>query len=284
MNAFLLAISISSTVLQNSFFNLVSKKHFKNKRDMYTFNLYTYAMCVLLFGIMMAEGGISLFTLGLASIFGLATFIGYIFKMRAYANGPMHITTLITTSSMIIPALSGAMIFGEAFSIYKGLAIIALVFFIFLSTKRDGGGQSISGKWFACCVISFFATGSIGVMQKIHQASEYKNELSAFLAVAFVFSLFFAAIMQKKEKADSGIKKSTIAIAAVCGICTFTMNFLNLRLSGIIPAQIFFPLVNGGAIFLSSLVSFLVFREKLTLRQFAGLLGGIVSLIVICLV
>jgi len=62
------------------------------------------------------------------------------------------------------------------------------------------------------------------------------------------------------------------------------MNFLNLRLSGLLPSQLFFPLVNGSAIVLSSLMSVLLFKEHLSKKQTVGLVGGIASLIVMCFV
>ena len=58
----------------------------------------------------------------------------------------------------------------------------------------------------------------------------------------------------------------------------------NLKLSGLLPSQLFFPVVNGSAIILSSVMSVLLFKEKLTKRQVVGLLGGIISLVAICLV
>jgi multidrug transporter EmrE-like cation transporter len=61
------------------------------------------------------------------------------------------------------------------------------------------------------------------------------------------------------------------------------MNFLNLKLSGILPSQLFFPLVNGSAIILSTAASFIIFKEKLTSRQIVGLFGGIAALIAICI-
>ena len=73
-------------------------------------------------------------------------------------------------------------------------------------------------------------------------------------------------------------------MAAVCGVCIFGMNFLNLRLSGLLPSQLFFPVVNGSAIVLSSLFSVLLFKERLTKKQIVGLLGGLLCLVAICLV
>lgn len=69
-----------------------------------------------------------------------------------------------------------------------------------------------------------------------------------------------------------------------CGVCAFCMNYINMKLSGILPSQLFFPLVNGSAIVLSSLVSIFFFKEMPTQKQVVGLCGGILSLILICVV
>jgi len=75
-----------------------------------------------------------------------------------------------------------------------------------------------------------------------------------------------------------------VIIGLICGGCSFGMNYINLKLSGLLPSQLFFPLVNGSAIVLSSLMSVILFKERLSKRQTIGLVGGIVSLIAICLV
>jgi multidrug transporter EmrE-like cation transporter len=62
------------------------------------------------------------------------------------------------------------------------------------------------------------------------------------------------------------------------------MNYINLKLSGLLPSQLFFPLINGSAIILSSLSSVFIFKESLSKKQVVGLVGGILSLIAICLV
>ena len=80
------------------------------------------------------------------------------------------------------------------------------------------------------------------------------------------------------------VKLLAMLLAIICGICTYGMNLLNLKLSGLLPSQLFFPLVNGSAIVFSSLISVTVFKEHISKKQTAGLIGGIISLIMICLV
>ncbi|MBQ8352103.1 MAG: EamA family transporter [Clostridia bacterium] len=276
-------LSISSMVLQNCLFNNVCKKDLTTNDHVYRFNIIAYAVCILLFGLSLIGGSLSLFTVLLALLFGTVTALSNLYKMRSLSTGPMHITLLITTSSMIIPTMSGVF-FGEGFSIPKLILVIVLIGFLYLSLDTKKGGEKANRRWLFFCALAFLLQGSIGVLQKVHQSSPYKEETNGFLLIAFVCSLLYSRIRAKKSFAALHFNKKHVMLAVVCGLCTYCMNFLNLRLSGLLPSQLFFPLVNGSAIVLSSLMSVLLFKERLTRRQLVGLCGGILSLIGICLV
>ena len=74
-----------------------------------------------------------------------------------------------------------------------------------------------------------------------------------------------------------GIKSRATALAVVCGLFVAIINKINLYLSGQMPSIIFFPIVNGGVIILSSAIAVAVFGEKLSLKQKLGIIVGIVS-------
>lgn len=100
-------ISISSMVLQNCLFNNICKKELTTNDHIYRFNMIMYAVCIALFGIAVLGGQVSAFTIALGLMFGVVTALSNFYKMRALTSGPMHITLLVTTSSMIIPTMSG---------------------------------------------------------------------------------------------------------------------------------------------------------------------------------
>ena len=277
-----IVLSITSMVTHNCLLNKSCKKDLPTQAHIYHFNILSYVVCILLFGILTLQSGLSWYTLLIGILFGVITALSAVYKMLALSNGPMHITLLITTASMIIPTFSGVF-FGEGFSLPKFLVVGVLLFFIYLSLGKNEGG-SFSKRWFFYSAIAFVLQGTIGVLQKIHQSSVYKNETGGFLLIAFLCSLIFSRIRAKKPFSELRFTKRLVFFAFLCGICTFGMNFINLRLSGLLPSQLFFPLINGSSIVISSLASLLLFKEKLTKRQLVGLVGGIVSLILICLV
>ncbi len=282
VNYILLSVSMLSIVLQNGLFNNVSKTKLKNKYDRFNYNSWLYLICFVMFAALCIGKAITLYSVLLGLAFGVATMLSNYSKITALGKGPMHITTLIITSSMIVPALSGVVMFGEKFSIGKALAILLLIFFIYISLKKDKE-TTFNKSWVIYCALAFIFQGIIGIIQKIHQSSTHKNELFVFLAVSFLFSCIFSKCLSLGGKDKLNFTKKEYAFAFICGICTFTMNYINLKLSGLMPSQIFFPLVNGGSIVLTSLVSVFFFKEKLNKQQTIGLIGGIVSLVLICL-
>ena len=278
----ILILPITAAVLQNCLSNSVSKRELHNREKINAFRFFSYLVCIIAFSIIMITQQLSLFTFLLGIIFGLVVVISGIFSLQALATGPMHITLLITTSSMIIPTLSGVF-FGEKFSPLKLLCVFVLIFFLYLCLEKIGSSKA-SVKWFIYCAITFVLSGATGVLQKIHQSSVYKTESGGFLFSAFLCSVIISLIFGKKELKPTLCSKRLLLFSIICGICTFTMHFINLKMSGIIPSQLFFPVVNGVPLVLSMILSVTLFKESLSPRQVIGLIGGILALIAICLV
>ena len=136
MLVYQIILSISSMVLQNCLLNKVCKKDLQTSDHVYRFNVLSYAVCILIFGIMAISGGFSIFTILIGLIFGIVTALSNYYKMLALSSGPMHITLLITTSSMIIPTMSG-IFFGEKFSLPKLCVVIVLIFFYLFVIRKD---------------------------------------------------------------------------------------------------------------------------------------------------
>lgn len=283
MDYFLLSLSIASMALNNSLLSGVGKKLLHGRNDTYRFNSMSYLICIFLFAFLALGNEFSLYTVCLGIIFGIVTMLSNFYRVLALADGPTHITILITTSSMIIPTMSGVVMGLELFKPLKLLVIAILIFFIYLSAKKDQNTK-IGKNWLLYCALAFIFQGIIGVIQKVHQSSAHKGELFPFLFVSFAISFVFASFMGYRKKTETKFSGRHYIIALICGVCVFTMNFLNLKLSGVLPGQLFFPTVNGTTIILTSLVAVVIFKEKLTYRQLIGLIGSILSLVTICLI
>ena len=149
--------------------------------------------------------------------------------------------------------------------------------------------KKVNRLWFILCIITLLTSVGIGMLQKLHQTSEYKNELMSFLIVAFVTSFIISLggyfVLKKQEKTltkEKETKKwfwSFIFALLICGVGAAGNNIINLYLSGRVDTAIFFPIVNGVPLLSSILISFILFKERLKKKQFYGMLVGIVAII-----
>lgn len=66
------------------------------------------------------------------------------------------------------------------------------------------------------------------------------------------------------------------------GICFAVLNRLNLYLSGVVDSAVFFPIVNGGSLILTMIAAIVVFRERLTRKQWIGIVLGVLAVFFLC--
>lgn len=262
--------------------------------------LYNAVTCLVAAICLLLVGGIpqaSPFTIFLALAFGLVTAVQQITTLQALTYGPYSYTSVICSLSTIIPALSGALLWGEPLGLSHVIGLLLMVVCFILSVDFSSEQKKTSLRWLIYCLVAFLCQGAIGVMQKWHQSTDYRGELDAFLIIAFAFSFLYsvaayaagviAARSKGQGKAQEGARPSLLSwlpllLMAVVGICVAVNNKLNLFLSGVMDSAVFFPLVNGGGLVLTALAAVLLFRERLSHKQWVGVLVGIVAVIFLC--
>jgi drug/metabolite transporter (DMT)-like permease len=279
----------------------ITKKYYTDKQPTglsggFVFNAVGSIIAAVLLLCWGVVGTPSIFTIALGVAFGAITALQGITNIAALQVGPMSYTSVIISFSTLISALSGVTFFGEKLGWAQIVGIVLMLASFALATKSDGDEKKANLKWLFLCVIAFVATGGIGVMQKIHQSSSYKDELNAFLIVAFISSAVICAIfatlikrgekryVDEKEKGKNSKKQGwlLLLIMVVSGVCIAVNNKFNLYLSGVMDSAVFFPIVNGGGLVLATLSAVILFKEKLSTKQWIGVILGITSVVFLC--
>lgn len=291
-NAILLIVSLVAA-LGGSIF----KKLYTN-RDSHLSGSFAYTAvgCLVAAAVLFAWGGFgraSLFTVLLGVLFGAVTALQGVTNMAALQLGPLSYTTVIISFSTLISALSGVLFFGESIGALQIVGVVLMLASFAMANGGETGERRANLHWLVLCIVAFLATGAIGVMQKIHQSSAFKDELNAFLVIAFavsaLFSGVFALFLRRKERDSRAPKKDRggmirlIFLMLVSGVCGAVNNKLNLYLSGVIDSVVFFPVVNGGGLVMTTLASLLIFKERLRVKQWIGILFGIASVLCLCI-
>ncbi len=286
MHYLLLFLSVSVNAAYSSLHNLLGKKRIRCAWDNYIINALTYGVgSVLLLALAaFTWEGISGATVLMGLLFGLVTALGGLFQLKALSCGPMSFTVLITTSSMILPAFSGAVFWQEELSPFKVLGTALMITAAYFTAVRGGGKTSL--KWLGCSMAGFLATGAIGIMQKFQQNSAYASQSTPFLAIAFLTATLIcciaAAVAAPAKDSREPIRfKSTVLPSALCGGFIVFLNVVNLYLAGVLPSALMFPVQNGGTTVLSVLCAIILFREPLNRKKIIGLAIGMVALVLL---
>lgn len=291
--AVLFIVSLICCIAQQTSQAYYIKRKMKRESEQYSLNAGMSIVCALTLFFL---GGCSLkaswYSVLLGVIFGVIIMGSSIFRAKAIKIGPFGYTSVIVNLSTAITALSGALFWNESLGVFKIIGIVLMIgsFFFAIDTESDNGKKA-NIKWFFLCLLALFFCSFIGIMQKIHQTSEYKNEAIGFLIVAFLTSAIISfagyAFTKKneneREERHGATKKWLwfLITLTICGIGAAGNNVLNLYLSGVMDTAIFFPIANGVPLLASLIVSFLIFKEKLKTKQLIGL--GIGVLAIVCL-
>ena len=233
------------------------------------------------------------YSIGFAASYG-AALVG---TLLAIKWGPLSITLLVNSYSLIIPSFYGVIALNEKLTLFKiiGLVLLAaslLLISTVLEKNNDNTVQTqkFSFKWLVALIFAFLGNGLCSTVQKMQNVAFfdkaqnttlYKNEFMIFaLAIVFV-SLVIAAIVNKED-----IRVGTlpcVSLAAITGIANGIVNLLVMVLSapGVMDASILFPSISGGGIVLGFLLSIFVYKERLTHVQYVGYAIGTASVIIL---
>lgn len=296
MNALLLIFSVimsllSCGILRNEF----CKKELAGNSDLYIFNTFNSVLSAITLTIVAAISGTlcvpSLYTLLMGIVFGFATASCAVLSMIALESGPLSYTNVIVSCAMVIPALSGLVLYGEPVSAWQwaGIALMVISFCCAVDNENKGSGASL--KWLLLCLGAFLGSGSVGVMQKLHQNSVYKDELGVFLVVAFaasaLFSLaltiYYARVRGETITVTRAPKlRKFLIISFVSGVGFALVNQINMYLAGVMDAIIFYPIVNGASMILTTAAGILLWKERLSKKQWFGMVTGGVAILLLC--
>ena len=253
-------------------------------------NTYIFSaalVSVLILSCIFGFGGLSLFTLGLGLIFACVLTAGQMLYMEALAAGEVSVTAFLYSCGFLIPTVAGVIFWKEAVTVQKVIGVLLLLVSFFLiawAPKKDGSRSSGTLRWRVCAFSAMAMSGLLGVLQKVHQTSAHKGELGSFLTVAMCAAVLFSALLahfSAKGAQRVPFPRKIQLTALSCGAIYGLANFVNLRLAGVIPATLQFPLVNGGTIVFTALMGHLLFRESLSRRKLCGILVGIAAIIII---
>ena len=302
MEYLFLAASVAAAVVNNILLHLPAFR--RCKINEFLFNIGVAAVwAILLLAFNGGVHGCAGQTFLFAALYG-CVLAGFLFcKMQAFGSGPIHLTSLIGSSSFVLTTVFNAVYWKEAVSGWQIAGIALMLVAVFLITYRPSAKEEhrkLPLRWKLYAAGFFLFSALTGIVFRFHQAYDAAHTDEMMIVSSCAVMLLLALLWGGKSllgkrrapapaAADAAQEEASASRRAwlgavfvlACGAAGCVYNRLNIYLSGAMPNAIFFPLFNGGNILFSTLLGCLFFREKLTLRQIFGMAGGVAAIVLV---
>ena len=215
---------------------------------------------------------------------------------KALCLGPMALTSMLVSFSILIPLLWGVTVGGESLHLLRIIALLLLFGSIILTNadklflhhrqKTENGYQNEAkgnyGKWLLFVLATFLCNGGCSVLQKQHQSlypERYSKEFMLFAMLLCVL-VFCSVSLIKYPLADiKRVKKKWLG--TLSGVANGLSGFFTLALAGFENASVLFPVISAGTLLGALLCGKFFFKEKLKVNHYLALMLGMCAVVLL---
>lgn len=223
-------------------------------------------------------------TLLFGALYGVCLCVSMYAGYQALCRGPMALTSMLVSFSVIVPLIWGVTIGNETLKQIHYPALVLLLLVIILTNvdklKTKKPTENNYALWLLFVGITFVCNGACSVVQKQHQTlypEAYSREFMLFAMLVCSIIFVILALSKNSLKNLKTIKMKRYGV--VSGVANGVANFLTLVLAGLENASILFPIISAGTILGSLICGRLIFKEKLKLNHYCALVFGIVAVV-----
>jgi drug/metabolite transporter (DMT)-like permease len=222
----------------------------------------------------------SWFTLSI--IIGISFVITFYFFTLSTAKAGIAITAVSSKMSVILPVIAGFIYFGDNITIYK-IAGIFIALFSFILVLAKGKNFAVKLTIFLLPAVIFLGTGINDTLLKYAHHFLLGNDNTIFIttifSISFIFSLLYVSfIFILKSRSISVL---SLLAGIILGIVNFGGVFFILKSLDHYEASFYFPVSSVSVVLMTSIIAMIVFKEKLSVINWTGIILAIISILLI---
>jgi len=251
------------------------------------FNALKSCVALVLFALMaIPDFTLHLPTVLFGTLYGACLCISMYAGYQALCRGPMALTSMLVSFSVIIPLIWGITVGNETLKALQYPALVLLFLAIILTNadkmKGKSNTQKSYGLWVLFVGITFVCNGICSILQKQHQTlypEAYSREFMLF-AMLFCSVIFVIAALRKVSIRELHTVKGK-RYGILSGLANGVANFLTLVLAGLENASVLFPIISAGTILAALLCGRFLFKEKLKVNHYLAIGAGIAAVVLL---
>ena len=261
-------------ILSSAAMTLFLKGFRADDTNRYAIILGNYVTCVIVGFLMLKEKASILHPMKPTLLFGVICGILFVFTLvmmqRSIEKNGAILSSAFSKLGLIIPLIMSIAFFGEKPKTlqYIGIAVVLLAVLI-INGKQEKGRKIYPFLLLLVLLGGGFADGMAKIFDRFGDRTQDKLYILIVFFAAGVITLVLL-LTEYKKTGKAGQLKDYLAGIAV-GIPNYFSASLLLKSLSTIPAFIVYPVFSVGTILFITLVSILVFKEKPTKLQWAGL-------------
>lgn len=202
------------------------------------------------------------------------------------ARAGISVAQVANRMAVVIPISVAVMYYGDVLTVFKIAGIVLAVISVYLVSHKQEAGKEKQRLWWLFPLVIFVCSGIID--STINYAQRFllsEHDFDAFLSTVFLtaFVFGFLALLYQLCIQKHSFQWKAVPAGAILGVINFgTMYFIVQALnSGVLEPSALFPVNNLSILTLSTVISVLVFKEKLSGKNWLGMALSLLAIFIL---
>ena len=260
-------------------------------KDAMLANSIRMIFCILIgLGMVLFSGGAGLLkidgtTLWITLLSGVGNSAFVVLWLIAVKKGAYMMLDIFCTIGILIPLIGCAVLFGEAIMPHHIVGMLILLAAVFIMCSYNNSIKSkITLSSLVLLLLCGAANGLSDFSQKLFVNLAADTPISIYNFYTYLFSaaiLFACFFFFSKDSDEKTNIKKIFPYILVMSVCLFLYSYFKTLAAKYLSSAELYPLAQGGALVVSSIMSAVFFHEKITLKCVVGIVLTFAALIVI---
>lgn len=210
----------------------------------------------------------TIFSVLMAVLYAAVGMLMVYYSLKAFSVANLSVFSVFSMlGGMILPFFLGVVFYDEPLTVFKVICCLLIVGAVLLNIRSGKQNRKALIYYFAVFVLN----GAAGVISKIHQSSQRPHvDSTGFMIWSSIVTVVIClAWLLIKYRSIPIVKGKNILFVSGYGVFNGVGNLFLLIALAVLPASVQYPLVTGGVMVCSTIIS-TIRKEKLTARDYAA--------------